>query len=125
MESNISKCIQKNKQLFYLLGKKGTLELLYVFYKLKTKKRFKELHELLNHISTKTLTVRLKELTNAKILEKRSYNTIPPKVEYSLTNKGKSLINAISPLIDWIINKPKNNKPKIKFYATDFEGMLM
>ena len=69
--------------------------------------RFNELAKLLNHVSTKTLASRLRELEKEKILTRTAYNEIPPRVEYSMTPKGQSLIEALLPLIQWIANAPK------------------
>lgn len=65
------------------------------------KKRFGELRNLLKGISPKTLTLRLKELENAGILKRTAYPTIPPTVEYSLTEKGKSLKKIIVDMKIW------------------------
>jgi DNA-binding HxlR family transcriptional regulator len=54
-------------------------------------RRFGELRRSLAGISPKTLSVRLKELEQKGIITRTSYPTIPPTVEYSLTQKGKSL----------------------------------
>ena len=56
-------------------------------------------------ISSKTLARRLKELEKDGILERQSYNEIPPRVEYKLTKKGQelfeSIINLIQQMIKW------------------------
>ncbi|HYE81963.1 MAG TPA: helix-turn-helix domain-containing protein [Clostridia bacterium] len=54
-------------------------------------KRFGELRKSLHGISPKTLTERLKMLEMNGILERTVYPTIPPAVEYTLTEKGESL----------------------------------
>lgn len=54
-------------------------------------RRFGELKKSLTGISPKTLSVRLKELERKDIIRRQAYPTIPPTVEYSLTEKGKSL----------------------------------
>ena len=54
-------------------------------------RRFGELRKSLGGISPKTLSVRLKELENKEIIFRKAYPTVPPTVEYSLTDKGKSL----------------------------------
>ena len=42
--------------------------------------------------STRTLSIRLKELEKSGILERHRYNEIPPRVEYTLTTKGQELV---------------------------------
>ena len=77
-----------------LLGKKYTLLIL---RDLQTgKKRFGELLKSVHGISTKTLTERLEELEHAKLITRKSYPVIPPKVEYALTKKAK----AIDPILE-------------------------
>ena len=59
-------------------------------------KRFGELRRSLAGVSPRTLAQRLKELENAGILKRTIYAEIPPRVEYTLTGKGRSL----SPILD-------------------------
>lgn len=54
-------------------------------------RRFGELRKSLTGISPKTLSERLKELENKGILTRKAYPTVPPTVEYTLTEKGQSL----------------------------------
>lgn len=54
-------------------------------------RRFGELRKSLEGISPKTLSVRLKELEAKGIINRTAYPTVPPTVEYGLTEKGKSL----------------------------------
>ncbi len=53
--------------------------------------RTHELLEALPGISTKTLTIRLRELEKYGIIKRTVYSEIPPHVEYSLTDKGRQL----------------------------------
>lgn len=64
-------------------------------------KRFGELRKSLFGISPKTLTERLKELEQKGILIRKAYATIPPRVEYSLTEKGLSLKPIIKAMKLW------------------------
>lgn len=52
--------------------------------------------------SSKTLSVRLKELEKGGILNRRSYNEISPRVEYTLTDKGQELTESIISLLKWM-----------------------
>ena len=71
--------------------------------------RFMELSNHLGHISTKTLSTRLKQLEENGILLRTAYNEIPPRVEYSITNAGQKLVDSIMPLIDWINHNQNKN----------------
>lgn len=64
-------------------------------------KRFGELRKSLVGISPKTLSERLKELEEKEILVRRAYATIPPTVEYTLTEKGESLKPIIKAMKIW------------------------
>jgi DNA-binding HxlR family transcriptional regulator len=61
-------------------------------------KRFGELQESLGHVSPKTLSQRLKTLEYADILTREAFAEIPPRVEYTLTEKGQALSDIIQAL---------------------------
>ena len=63
--------------------------------------RFNELKKYIKTISYKTLSTTLKELERDGLVLRREYPQIPPKVEYSLTGRGKSLIPILDSLCDW------------------------
>ncbi|MEM4394768.1 MAG: helix-turn-helix domain-containing protein [Candidatus Nitrosocaldus sp.] len=69
------------------------------------KLRFNHLMRELRPVSPKTLADMLKELHNAGLIDRRVYNEIPPRVEYTLTDEGKSLREAIIPLLRWAIER--------------------
>jgi DNA-binding HxlR family transcriptional regulator len=58
--------------------------------------RFCELERSLQGISPRTLSLRLRALEEAGIVERETYPEVPPRVEYALTEKGRALL----PLID-------------------------
>ena len=63
--------------------------------------RFNELKKYIKTISYKTLSTTLKELERDGLVLRREYPQIPPKVEYSLTERGKSLIPILDSMCDW------------------------
>lgn len=63
--------------------------------------RFGKLYALLPTISKKVLTNQLKELEHDGLLLRKSFSEIPPRVEYSLTEKAKGLLPALRQLSDW------------------------
>lgn len=63
--------------------------------------RFKELQRLLPDISQKMLTVTLRTLEEDGMVLRQAYSTIPPKVEYSLTDRARSFMVNIQPLVGW------------------------
>lgn len=63
--------------------------------------RFNELRRYLKTISDKTLSVNLKELEADGLIIRMEYPQIPPKVEYSLSARGKSLMVVLDQLCTW------------------------
>ncbi|MCI8410685.1 MAG: helix-turn-helix transcriptional regulator [Lachnospiraceae bacterium] len=63
--------------------------------------RYSELKRYICSISHKTLSNALKELEKDKLILRKEYPQIPPKVEYSLSNKGKSLMEILDQLCIW------------------------
>ena len=63
--------------------------------------RFNELKKFLGGISYKTLSSTLKELGADGLVHREEYPQIPPKVEYSLTERGKSLIPILDQMCAW------------------------
>ena len=67
------------------------------------KTRFNEISKAIPDISSKVLTDTLKSLESNKLINRHFYGEIPPRVEYSLTPLGKSLIIKLHELIGWAI----------------------
>lgn len=63
--------------------------------------RFNELKRYLKNISDKTLSTNLKELETDQLIIRTEYPQIPPKVEYSLSERGKSLMTVLDQLCVW------------------------
>lgn len=70
--------------------------------------RLNELKRYLKKISDKTLSTNLKELEADNLIIRTEYPQIPPKVEYSLSERGKSLMKVLDQLCLW----GEENKPK-------------
>ena len=71
-----------------LQGKNGTM-------------RFNELHRAMTDCSQKMLSQTLKRLEQIHLVHRKVYAEVPPRVEYSLTETGQSLMPVVSQLIDW------------------------
>ena len=69
--------------------------------------RFNELRRYVKNISDKTLSSNLKELESDGLISRKEYPQIPPKVEYSLTGRGKSLMEVLDQLCIWGENNRK------------------
>ncbi len=63
--------------------------------------RFNEMQKYIGSISYKTLSANLKELEADQLVHREEYPQIPPKVEYSLTERGKSLIPILDSMCEW------------------------
>ncbi len=86
MKTNHSVCPIENIVAF--LGQKWTMNILR-HLSLKGVLRFNDFQKLMPEISPRTLSKRLKELEAENFINKKKFNTIPPKVEYTLTKKGE------------------------------------
>ncbi len=64
-------------------------------------RRYGDLKRAVNGVSDKMLIQHLKELQADGVIQRVDYQTIPPKVEYSLTKFGVSLANSLAPLCEW------------------------
>jgi DNA-binding HxlR family transcriptional regulator len=89
------------RNVLNLLGRAHTMAILYYVAKQDTTPwRFSELEETLG-VSPNTLSKRLEELVAAGMLERRSYDEIPPRVEYQATEKALDLDPVFKELRAW------------------------
>ena len=72
--------------------------------------RFNEMRRYLGSVSDKTLSQTLRELERDGLIHREMYPEIPPKVEYSLTERGSSLVRVLDRLCTW----GEENRPKEK-----------
>ena len=63
--------------------------------------RFNEIRRFMTDCSQKMLSATLKNLEQSHLVHREVYPEVPPRVEYSLTETGRSLMPAITALIDW------------------------
>lgn len=83
-----------------LISGKYKMSILYCLFRYEIV-RYNELKRFLNSISFKTLTNALRELENDGLIIRKEYPQIPPKVEYSLSKRGQSLIPILQAMCDW------------------------
>lgn len=86
------------------LGEEGTM-------------RFNQLHETIGDISQKMLTVTLKKLQEDGLVSRRMYQEIPPRVEYTLTDTGVTLVPLLNALAEWANANMKVIKKSRSAYA--------
>lgn len=65
-------------------------------------KRFSELRRAIDGVSERMLTKTLQELEEDGMLVRKSYNTVPPHVDYRLTDFGKQASSKMFELVDWL-----------------------
>ena len=63
--------------------------------------RFNEMQRYLGRIADKTLSQNLKELERDGLIHRKMYPEMPPRVEYTLTERGASLVKVLDQLCDW------------------------
>ncbi|MER0139942.1 helix-turn-helix domain-containing protein [Bacillus safensis subsp. safensis] len=84
-----------------LIGGKYKMTVLYALYANNAPIRYNQLKRMLGAISFKTLTNTLKELEADQLINRKEYPQVPPKVEYSLSEKGLSLIPVLDAICYW------------------------
>ena len=89
-----------------IIGKKWTLCIITTI-KNETRIRFNEIQKKLEGISPKTLSETLRQLEAAGIVKREIFAEVPPRVEYSLTEAGRKLFDAIAPLMIWSAEHPR------------------
>ena len=76
--------------------------------------RYNELRRNMRGVTNIMLTKCLRELEQAGLVHREQYNEVPPRVEYSLTDEGLSLLPALNNLFDWGVGlQQKNSSAKI------------
>ncbi|MCD8478607.1 MAG: helix-turn-helix transcriptional regulator [Sulfurospirillum sp.] len=78
-----------------------------IWHLLEGEKRYKDLFEEVSEITQKTLTVKLRDLEDKKLIKREVFAEIPPKVIYSLTPIGEKLRPVLKEMFDWGIEYVK------------------
>ena len=63
--------------------------------------RFSDIHRSIGDISQRMLTVTLRTLETDGMVERKVYAEVPPKVEYNLSDRGRSLLPHLYALVEW------------------------
>lgn len=67
--------------------------------------RFNDIHKTIADVSQRMLTVTLRSLEADGLVGRKVYAEVPPRVEYELTERGRSLIPHIEGLVDWALQQ--------------------
>ena len=88
------------ERAIYFLGGKWKIRILFTLFNNK-KVRFNELKKVLKTVTQQMLSKQLKELETDGIVNRKVHQVVPPKVEYSLTEFGLSVIPILKSFSDW------------------------
>ncbi|MBV8061824.1 MAG: helix-turn-helix transcriptional regulator [Alphaproteobacteria bacterium] len=80
--------------------------------------RFSELMRNINGISQRMLTTTLRHLERDGVISRRVYAEVPPRVEYALTERGRSLLIPVKSLVTWV----EGNWPEIEKARNAFDA---
>lgn len=94
--------MSETEKMRKLITKRGTLEIIMPLCCSTNPVRYKTFRQAMKGFSTRTLSNRLNELEKNGIVERHSYNEIPPRVEYRLTTKGVELVESVADLLRWM-----------------------
>lgn len=85
--------------------------------------RYSELRSEMANITDAVLATTLKELLTDQIIARKSYNEMPPRVEYSLTEKGKSVVPILQNICRWsgIFYKEESDSPMSQCQRCDYK----
>lgn len=79
----------------------GKWKAISIYYLIDEPKRFSDLMNLLETVSSRMLAKQLKELEADGIIRRELFAEVPPRVEYSLTDYGRTLLPVINAICEW------------------------
>ena len=86
------------------IGDRWSLLVLLALHEKAKAMRFSDLCKAIPDVSQKMLTSTLRKLEADDLLSRTIYPEVPPRVEYKLTKRGKTLIPLLNQLVDWSLN---------------------
>lgn len=98
IENKVFNC--EKELTLHIIGGKWKMLIMWHLGKTGTK-RFGELRKLIPGITQRMLTNQLRELEEDEIIHREVYAVVPPKVEYSLTENGESLMPILDAMYNW------------------------
>ena len=87
-------------------------------------KRFGELKKSVGNVSQKVLTAQLRAMEESGLVNRKVYAEVPPRVEYSLTEKGRSVVQILQSICQWagVFYKDAGETPMIQCRKCDHRG---
>lgn len=101
------------------IGDRWTLLILLALQDRETPLRFMELYKAIPDVSQKMLASTLKDLEADDLVSRTAYIEIPPRVEYALTERGKSLMPLLNQLVSWSVDNMSEIMESRKRYAVN------
>jgi DNA-binding HxlR family transcriptional regulator len=111
-------CLCPLEGIINVIGKKWAILVISIIGN-HEKIRFNDIMQRLDGISPKTLSDVLKGLQKEHLIHRESFSEIPPRVEYSLTEDGKLLREAVLPLIRWAEKRDSADKHRCRTSCHD------
>jgi DNA-binding HxlR family transcriptional regulator len=87
----------------------GKWKALVLWYLKNHPRRFSELRNMLSGISEKMLSLQLREMEKDGLVRRTVFPEVPPRVEYELTDEGRTLLPALEAIAEWGRNKAKRH----------------
>ncbi len=87
----------------------GKYKAVILWHLVNEKKRFSELRRLIPKATEKMLASQLRDLENDGLIIRTVYPVVPPKVEYSLSDFGRSIVPVLNAMCDWGTDYLENN----------------
>jgi DNA-binding HxlR family transcriptional regulator len=101
LEPCSQRCPGLVREALSLISPKWAAPILIAIHTSRRPLRYAELARMLGDITPKELARNLRQLETSGMLERTVFPTVPPSVEYELTEPGQSLSNALEPLAHW------------------------
>ena len=92
----------------------GKWKTVVLWYLRNTKRRFSELKEVIPDITDKMLSLQLRALEEDGLVNRTVFPEVPPRVEYSLTKEGQSLVPVLEAMASWGRTKAKKDGKMVK-----------
>ena len=113
-----SSCTKPLENVVRLLGRQWTIPLIMILGECENTIRYSEVRENLTKestdaISDSTLSRKLSELTNLGVVSRKSYDEVPPRVEYGLTDAGTTLFHTLHQMAEWTRKQCHNGMLRI------------
>lgn len=120
-ELTVEPCLKPLEGVVKLLGRQWTVPIVILMGKFERGLRYSEIREFLverneRDISDSTLSRKLQELTDLRLVTRRSFDEIPPRVEYELSDAGRQLFQILSDIGKWARDGCHTGQLKISKY---------